>query len=76
VCAGVAFGGSYLAGKYGTQFGGWAYDRSADAVNAVNDHVVRPVSDFTKDAAGKVVDGGEKVLDGGKKVIGALNPFG
>jgi hypothetical protein len=76
VCAGVAFGGSYLAGKYGTQFGGWAYDRGADAVNAVNDHVVKPVSDFTKDAAGKVVDGGEKVLDGGKKVIGALNPFG
>ena len=76
VCAGVAFGGSYLAGKYGTQFGGWAYDRGADAVNAVNDHVVKPVSDFTKDAAGKVVDGGETVLDGGKKVIGALNPFG
>ena len=43
VCAGVAFGGSYLAGKYGTQFGGWAYDRGADAVNAVNDHVVKPV---------------------------------
>jgi hypothetical protein len=38
--------------------------------------VVKPVSDFTKDAAGKLVDGGEKVLDGGKKVIGALNPFG
>ena len=75
-CAAVAFGGSYLAGKYGTKFGGWAYDRGADAVEAVNDNVVKPVANATKEAAEGVVEAGGKVVDGGKKVIGALNPFG
>jgi hypothetical protein len=75
-CAAVAFGGSYLAGKYGTEFAGWAWDRGADAVNAVNDHVIKPVADVTKKAAGKVVDAGSKLVEGGEKVIGALNPFG
>ena len=75
-CAAVAFGGSYLAGKYGTKFGGWAYDRGADAVNTVNDNVIKPVANVTRDAAKGVVEAGGKVVDGGKKVIGALNPFG
>jgi hypothetical protein len=75
-CAAVAFGGSYLAGKYGTEFGGWAYDRGADAVTAVNDNVIKPVAKVTTGAAKEVVKAGGKVVDGGKKVIGALNPFG
>jgi hypothetical protein len=75
-CAAAAFGGSYLAGKYGTEFAGWAWDRGADAVNAVNDHVIKPVADATSTAAKGVVKAGGKVLDGGKKVVSALNPFG
>jgi hypothetical protein len=75
-CAAVAFGGSYVVGKYGTQLGGWAYDRGADAVDAVNDNVVKPVAKVTEEAAKGVVEAGGKVVDGGKKVIGALNPFG
>ena len=75
-CAAVAFGGSYLAGKYGTEFAGWAWDRGADAVNAVNDHVFKPVASATTTAAKGVVTAGGKLLDGGSKVVGALNPFG
>jgi hypothetical protein len=52
------------------------WDRGADAVNAVNDHVIKPVAAVTETAAKGVVEAGDKVLDGGKKVIGALNPFG
>ena len=63
-CAGIALGASYLGGKYGSQIAGWAYDRGTDVVNAVNDHVVKPVADL-----------GGGIVDGGKKVIGALNPF-
>jgi hypothetical protein len=75
-CAAAAFGGSYLAGKYGTQIAGWAWDRGADAVNAVNDHVVKPVAEVTEKAAEKVVDVGEDLIDGGGEVLGAINPFG
>ena len=75
-CAAVAFGGSYLAGKYGTQVAGWAWDRGADAVGAVNDHVVKPVAEATEKAAEKVVDVGSDLVEGGKDVVGALNPFG
>ena len=59
-CAAVAFGGSYLVGKYGTQVAGWAWDRGADAVDAVNDNVVKPVAEATEKAAEKVVDVGER----------------
>lgn len=75
-CAGIALGASYLGGKYGSQVAGWAYDRGADAVHAVNDHVVKPVADATKTAVNTVKDVGGKAVDGGKAVIGALNPFG
>jgi hypothetical protein len=75
-CAAVAFGGSYLAGKYGTQLAGWAWDRGADAVDAVNDHVVKPVAEVTEKAVEKVADVGGDLVEGGKDVVGALNPFG
>jgi hypothetical protein len=75
-CAAVAFGGSYLAAKYGTKLGGWAYDRGSDAVAAVNQHVFKPVAQATTDAAKGVVEAGSNLVDGGRKVIGALNPFG
>jgi hypothetical protein len=75
-CAGVAFGASYLGGKYGSKVAGWAYDRGADAVNFVDDHAVKPIANATKAAAHQVVEVGDKLADGGKKVIGALNPFG
>jgi hypothetical protein len=75
-CAGVALGASYLGGKYGSQIAGWGYDRAADAVNFVNDHAVKPISNATKTAVNGVVDIGGRAVEGGKKVIGALNPFG
>ena len=76
VCAAAVFGGSYLAGKYGTKFAGWAWDRGADAVGAVNDNVVKPVAEATEKAAEKVVEVGGDIVDGAGDVVGALNPFG
>ena len=75
-CAGLAFGGAYLGGKYGSQIAGWGYDRAKDVANFANDKVFQPVSHATTTAVNTVKDVGEKALDGGKKVIGALNPFG
>jgi hypothetical protein len=59
--AGVAFGGSYLAAKYGTKLGGWAYGRGSEAVD---EHVFKPVTQATTDAAKGVVEAGGNLVGG------------
>jgi hypothetical protein len=70
VCAGVAIVGGYIAGKYGKQITGWAYDHAGEAWNFTKDKV----SDGAKAAAHNAVEGGTKVLDGAKKVISSWKP--
>src|SRR3954467_6961896 len=70
VCAGVAIVGGYIAGKYGKQITGWAYDHAGEAWNFAKDKG----SALAKGAAHTAVEGAKKIVGGAKKVISSLKP--
>ena len=70
VCAGGAIVVGAVAGKYGKEITGWAYDHAGEAWNFTKDKV----SAGARAAAHTAVEGGKKIIGGAGKVISSLKP--